>query len=224
MKEKIITVILNILILVLPIVIMPSASLYNIPKIIALLLIGLMLFVLLMINYKKLTIDKTDILVLIFAGLVFLSTMFSSNIKNSIFGAFGRYEGMLTYYAYIIIYFCTKKFYKSNENTTLKILYVLFISISILGILQHFISIPELYPIFNKGVCGSFGNTNFMGSFVSIGIPVFTILYITKGYKLSFLTARDGVFLHTYMSCTKLMGSFYWACIYNVNIFNKTKK
>ena len=193
MKEKAITIILTILILVVPMAIMPSINnYYNIPKVIVLLLGGTLLLVFLLANYKKMEIDNKDVLLLIFGILIFISTMLSSNINTSILGSRRRYEGMLVLFTYILIYFCAKKFlnYK-NKNNLLKVLYVIYISICILGVLQYYIKIPNqnLYPIFNKGVCGTFGNTNFIGSFLSLGIPIFTILYIIKGKKLSFITS-----------------------------------
>lgn len=193
MKEKSITIILTILIILLPMAIMPSISNdYNMPKLIILLSGGVLLLIFFLANYKKIEIDKKDILLLIFAALIFTSTMLSSNFKTSILGTKKRYEGMLTLFTYILIYFCTKKFlnYK-NKNNLLKVLYVIYISICILGVLQYYIKIPNqnLYPIFNKGVCGTFGNTNFIGSFLSLGIPAFTTLYIVKGKKISFITS-----------------------------------
>ena len=192
MKNKIITTILTILIIALPIAIMPGETTYNIPKVWTLLIGGAILLILLLINYKKLKLDKKDYVILAFAVLVFISTMLSSKVKISIIGEINRYEGMLAFYTYILIYFCAKKFLKYKDNKTLlNVLYGVYISISILGILQYYIKLPtnDLYPIFNKGACGTFGNTNFMGSFISMGIPIFIITYIIKGDKISFITS-----------------------------------
>lgn len=192
MKNKIITTILTILIIALPIAIMPGKTTYNIPKVWTLLIGGAILLILLLINYKKLELDKKDYVILIFVLLVFISTICSSNIKISILGIDNRWEGMLAFYTYILIYFCAKKFLKYKDNKTLlNVLYGVYISISILGILQYYIKLPtnDLYPIFNKGACGTFGNTNFMGSFISMGIPIFIITYIIKGDKISFITS-----------------------------------
>lgn len=192
MKNKIITTILTILIIALPIAIMPGKTTYNIPKVWTLLIGGAILLILLLINYKKLELDKKDYVILVFAILIFISTMLSSSVKTSIIGEKNRYEGMLAFYTYILIYFCAKKFLQyKNNRTLLNILHILYISISILGILQYYIKLPtnDLYPIFNKGTCGTFGNTNFMGSFISMGIPIFIITYIIKGDKISFITS-----------------------------------
>ena len=192
MKNKIITTILTILIIALPIAIMPGKTTYNIPKVWTLLIGGAILLILLLVNYKKLKLDKKDYVILVFAILIFISTMISSSVKTSIIGEKNRYEGMLAFYTYILIYFCAKKFLKYKDNKTLlNVLYGVYISISILGILQYYIKLPtnDLYPIFNKGACGTFGNTNFMGSFISMGIPIFIITYIIKGDKISFITS-----------------------------------
>ena len=192
MKQKLITIVITILIIALPIAIMPGETTYNIPKVWTLLIGGAILLILLLINYKKLKLDKKDYVILAFAVLVFISTMLSSKVKISIIGEINRYEGMLAFYTYILIYFCAKKFLQyKNNRTLLNILHILYISISILGILQYYIKLPtnDLYPIFNKGTCGTFGNTNFMGSFISMGIPIFIITYIIKGDKISFITS-----------------------------------
>ena len=192
MKQRLITIVLTVLILVVPMAIMPSTEEnYNLPKIIALLFLGVVLLILLLLNYKKINIDKKDILIFIFAVLILISTIFSSQIKTSIFGMKRRYEGMLSLYVYILIYLCAKKFlYYKNKKTLIIVLYCLYIPICILAILQYYLKVPELYPIFNKGVCGTFGNTNFMGSFLTLGIPVFSILFIAKGYKTCFFASN----------------------------------
>lgn len=192
MKQTLITIVITILIITLPLAIMPSEELYNLPKVIILIAGGATLLILLLVNYKKLKLDKKDYIILVFAILVFISTMLSKHVETSIMGEKNRYEGMLAFYTYILIYFCAKKFLQyKNNRTLLNILHIVYISISILGILQYYINLPTnaLYPIFNRGACGTFGNTNFMGSFISMGIPVFIITYIIKNNKISLCTS-----------------------------------
>lgn len=192
MKQNLITIVITILIIALPIAIIPNETLYNLPKIWILAIGGITLLILLLVNYKKLKLDIKDYVILAFAVLVFISTMLSSKVKISIIGEINRYEGMIAFYTYILIYFCAKKFLKyKNNKILLNILHAIYIVISILGILQYYIKLPTnaLIPIFNKGTCGTFGNTNFMGSFISMGIPIFIITYITKNNKISFYTS-----------------------------------
>lgn len=187
MKTKAITIIITIMVLVVPIAILPTET--NPLKFVTLISGGAVLLLLFLFNYKSIKIDKKDVLILIFAMLIFISTMLSSDIHASIIGSTKRYEGMLSLFSYIIIYLCTKRFFKyKNNKTLLIILYILYISVCMLGIAQYYIKLPEI-KLFSKGVTGTFGNTNFMGNFLSIGIPVFSMIYILKNKKLSLLTS-----------------------------------
>lgn len=187
MKTKAITIIITILILVVPIVILPNDV--NLLKAIMLISGGAALLVLFLMNYKRIKIDKKDVLIIIFAMLIFISTMLSSDIHTSIFGTEKRYEGMLILFTYIIIYLCTKKFFEyKNKKILLIILYILYILVCTLGVIQQYVKIPEI-NLLKKGVAGTFGNTNFMGNFLSIGIPIFSMMYIMKNKKLSFITS-----------------------------------
>lgn len=148
---------------------------------------GLVLLIAFLANYKKIYIDKKDVLLLIFAILIFISTMLSSHIDISIFGCDGRYDGMLALYTYIIIYLSTKKFFGyKNKKTLLIIISVLYILICSFGVVQYYIKIPG-EKLFSRGVAGTFGNTNFMGNFVSMGIPIFSMIYILKNKKICFV-------------------------------------
>lgn len=192
MKKRLITIILTILIILLPLAITPNIKDYTQIKMWCLLSGGFILLILLFLNYKELIIEKSDYFVILYAAFIFISTMNSTDIMVSIIGTKYRYEGMLALFTYIIIYFCAKNFFKYKQNKTL--LYIcqaIYIIISILSVFQHYVVLPtnRLMPIFNKGACGTFGNTNFMGNFVSMGIPIFVITYILNNNKLSLATS-----------------------------------
>lgn len=190
MKQKAITIFLTIIAVLAPLLIIPSAddSNYNILKLIVLLSAGLILLILLLASYKTLNIDKKDIVILIFMGLVFISTFLSSNIKISIIGEQNRYEGLLMFAVYIIIYFCSKKYFKYEKiSIFINIMFWVSLATGILGIMQRYISNEALYPIFNKGICSTFGNSNFFGSFISIILPISAAIFILYGNKKSFV-------------------------------------
>lgn len=192
MKDKLITIILTILIISVPIAMWTTSAKFNIPKLVLLLVGGVILLILMLSNYKKLTMDKKDYIILVFLLWGFVSTLHSGDYKASFIGTGNRYDGLLVICSYIIIYLCAKKFliYKNNK-TLLIILQIVYILVSVFGITQYYLKQPPkaLYPILGKDVSGSFGNTNFMGSFISMGIPIFIISYIFKGNKISFITS-----------------------------------
>lgn len=190
MKQKTITFILTMVAILAPMLIIPSKddSNYNILKLIVLLVAGMALLMLLLASYKTLTLDKKDIIILIFMGLVFISAFLSSNIKLSILGEENRYEGLLMFATYIIIYLCSKKYFKyKNISVFINIMFLVSMAIGILGIVQQYVNNMELYPIFSKGICGTFGNSNFFGSFISLVLPISIAIFILNGSKRCFI-------------------------------------
>ncbi len=190
MKQKTITVILTLVAILAPLLILPNSVVenYNILKLIVLLISGLALLILLLASYKTLTIDKKDIIILIFLGLAFISTVLSNNIRNSILGAKNRYEGLLMFITYVVIYMCSKKFLKYEKTKIfLNIMFYVSIIIGVLGIVQKHVSYNTLYPLFNKGICSTFGNSNFFGSFISLSLPISCTVFIFNGNKKSFI-------------------------------------
>lgn len=85
MKTKAITIIITIMILVVPIAVLPTET--NPLKFVTLVSGGAILLLLFLFNYKSIEIDKKDVLILIFAMLIFISTMLSSDIHASIIGS-----------------------------------------------------------------------------------------------------------------------------------------
>lgn len=190
MKQKAITFILSLIAILAPILIIPNNddSNYNILKFIVLLVAGFALLILLLASYKTLTLDRKDIIILIFMGLVFISTFLSCNIKLSLIGEENRYEGLLMFATYIIIYLCSKKYFKYEKiSIFINIMFIVSMIIGILGIAQNYVSNMELYPIFSKGICATFGNSNFFGSFISIVLPIAAASFILGGSKRGFI-------------------------------------
>ena len=126
-KDKIITIILAIMILIVPtLVISIDNDIFSLAKVIVLNLCSVVLLFLMLFNYKRFFIDKKDILILIFAGLIFISTILSVDFKISLLGQNRRFEGLLTIYSYIIVYFAAKKFLNfKNKKTVVTLIFML---------------------------------------------------------------------------------------------------
>ena len=193
MKQKLITIILTLIAILAPTLIVPEIvnPNYNILKVWFLLIAGLLLLILLLASYKTLKIDKKDILLLVFLGLIFISTTLAVDIKTAIIGETNRYEGLLMFITYASIYLCAKNYFKYEKiEIFLNIMFYVSIAIGTLGIAQNYINCPSLKPIFNKeisAICSTFGNANFFGSFISIVLPVSMVIFIFKENKKSFI-------------------------------------
>lgn len=193
MKNKFVTIILSIILFVVPVVIVPNIlATYNLIKIISLLICGLILLICTTTKIGKLHFDKLDILVFIFGCLAILSTIFSKDIYMSLLGSYERFEGLFTIITYILIYYNSKYYFKNYKNF-INIVSIIYISICIFAIIQFYIT-PNFYlvPVFQRGAAGTFGNTNFMGSFVSIILPAFILGAIFKNRKLYYIGCAFG--------------------------------
>ena len=203
MKQKIITTVLILISMLAPLLITPVIinDSYNYYKIWVLLIGGALLLIMLILSYKTLKIDKKDILILIFLGLTFISTFLSSNTKISIFGQRLRHEGLLMFTTYVLIYLCSKKFFKhDNYKEVLNLLFYTYVLICIFGILQRHLFIKRLYPLFINMISGTFGNSNFFGSFITIVLPISVLFYLFKGGKKPFILSL--LMFFSLISCT----------------------
>ncbi len=201
-KDKITTIVLSIILFVVSVIIFPIYDgIYNIPKIVLLLVCGFILLVTTISRGKKLKIDKQDIIIFIFGLLAIVSTIFSKNILKSIIGAKDRFEGILTIWTYILVYYNAKYYFKNYKNFT-KIGSIVYILICIFAIVQFYVGNRIIFkPIFGKGANGTFGNTNFMGSFVSIVLPLFMLGYILRKKKIYLIGCAVRIYKYAFMYC-----------------------
>lgn len=226
MKQKLITIILTLIAIAAPLLIVPGIDSY-LPKLFVLLVCGLLLIVLLLIDYKNLKFDKRDFLILTFLLLAFISTFLSRNIAKSLIGEFGRYEGLLMFIIYICIYFCAKKYFDYKQMKGIfNILFYVCLGIGTLGILQRYIVSIRM----GIGICGTFGNPNFFGSFISIVLPISMAVFIQKGNKKALILSL--VMFFNMLSCSTrsawvafavvaLLGIAYLIKLKNKNYFKR---
>lgn len=186
--NNIIIGILSIVLFLAPLLVFPRVLIYdyNIPKVIVLYTCGLVLLVMLFIKRKEIKYDKKDILILVFLLLAEVSLIFSINKKISLFGETGRHEGFLMIMTYVLVYYFTKYYFREYKHFY-KILFGIVTAIGILSILQFYDLVP-----FQKALglqykkywtAGTLGNPNFLGSYITIFLPIFMSLFILKGKK-----------------------------------------
>lgn len=183
MKQKLITMILSLTVIIPLLLITPGQG-SNLLRLKILSVGGALLLILLLVNYKTLTLDKKDIVILVFMGLVMISTCLSSNKTTSVLGEKYRYEGLLMFATYVCIYLSAKKYFKYKKiSIFINIMFFTSMAIGILGIMQKYINTNKFYPIFSGGIFSTFGNPNFFGSFISIVLPIAVSVFLLKGSK-----------------------------------------
>lgn len=171
----------------------------------------------LIVKRKELKFDNIDKTLFVLYILIFLSTIFSINLKNAIFGAKYRYEGFLTLTCYLLTYYTSKYYFKPHKYIEKFAIIVVWIT-SIIGILQYH-NLFFIYNIFKiphvaSFASSTFGNTNFFGSFLAIIVPTFMALYITKNKKIYLFTSYISFFA---MLATTTRSS--WVGLFFASIF-----
>lgn len=187
MKQKLITIVLSLIVTLMPLLVKPNPD-YALLKFWVLILGGIALLILLLASYRELKIDKRDIILFVFLTLIFISALFSSNIFVSILGSTRFHAGFVTFIFFVCIYLAAKKFFHYEKiEEFLNILFYSSLFIGIFGILQNYISIPALSPLFDAGVCSTFGNSNYFGTYISLILPASIVLFILKESKKGFI-------------------------------------
>lgn len=139
-------------------------------------------------GFKQL--DKVDIAFLIFISLNILSTLFSANKKISVLGLTSsyRYDGLLSLLCYFVIYYASKYYFSSFKAT--KILLILTASFICFVAIFQFVSFQQLNidTNYTLGIAmGTLGNSNYMGSFCLLFLPIFICLFFFNNKYSSFV-------------------------------------
>ena len=220
-KDKIITAVLTIIIFIVPtLTLEPFIQADNFKinvatRAIALFICGIILLALLILKRKELKFDTIDKLLLIFYAIGWISTFFSTNIKFSLMGELNRYEGIFTIGIYLLIYYCAKNYFYYYKKFVL----ATFIMASLVGIYcilecYGFLPIHDLlgipYNSLSPSACLT--NANFLGSFISIFLPIAMCIFIFKKDKLYFLFS---IILFGAMICTLTRSAWLAFAVYS---------
>lgn len=149
-----------------------------------------------------------NIIIGIYFILITISTLFSPNLKISLWGTRLREEGLFAISAYILLYLFSKHYYqKSNKH-----IYFFLISASLValyGILQYlgFDPIPRDFIRLNwKGrAFSTIGNPNYLGAYLVLALPISMFTYFQSKKKIVlFIT----LLVYLCLLCTNSRGSW----------------
>ena len=175
-----------VLLALIPLVIYPDGSRFNvaISKFIGLMALSV-IFLGLVLYFRqwRLRLDLAENRwLLAYAGLIVLSSLFALSPKLAIFGSTSRYDGVITFAGYLAAY-------SLGRQMRLKPGLLLGITLSGLiisgyAILQFFQLDPaflKLYPSSWNGLAfGTMGNPNFLGSYLTLIVPLAMYFYLQR--------------------------------------------
>ncbi len=170
----------------------------NMPKLnlLFLALLFLLTYSLSLMRKGQLTIeyDSAYLLLGIFYLFLSLSTIFSEYKYIALFGRYKRWEGFLTYTAYIMVFFTFAIYLDKKENLILvmKTLLVSASLISFYGLLQLFkLDFIEPSPVgkkFYPRMFSTLGNPNFAGSYIIMPLTLILVLFLYSRKRGEFLS------------------------------------
>jgi putative inorganic carbon (HCO3(-)) transporter len=204
------------------------------PKITAVYYLVLLLAIIILLkqyyNKNKINTELSNISIFLFLTFTILSTIFSKYYFQSIYGRPFRWEGLITYISYVLI-FITAGYFIKKLRYLKKIIKYLFISgslISIYGLIQFygfdFIKRDPLRVNWSRSF-STLGNPNFAASYIAIVLSLSLVLYIfsdnkEKLYRYGFLSSLFFAFLIATSTRSALIG-FWVSTVFFVSLFHK---
>tara|TARA_B100001964_G_C14186888_1_gene579049 strand:- start:274 stop:1557 length:1284 start_codon:yes stop_codon:yes gene_type:complete len=179
--EEAINVCLYAIIFFLPFIVAPFGSdTYYLPKAIFLWLISGVILMLFIMN-RDYKLDLTCKIVVVFVGIILISTLNSLNIKESILGGKFRWEGAITFICYGIIFIAANKYSKLKKKY-IDVFLVLGLVMSVYGIFQvyGYDSLPRDSAHTQSMRCyGLIGHGNFFSTYLLIllGISISRFIF-----------------------------------------------
>jgi O-antigen ligase/TolA-binding protein len=189
-KEPLPSLILILLAFLLPIILNPAG--YNMFAstraaflyISASIILALILIESLKKGQFKIIRSPLDLIITIFAVTIIASTLNSVHLRTSIFGQIWRYEGLLAWLSYFVIFFAVIYAIK-NRQQQIRLLYGVISSaciISIYGIFQHFgfdfISWASDQDL--TRITSTLGGPTYLGAYLVLILPLTLMLASTK--------------------------------------------
>jgi len=178
------------------IIIIPSAiSFYDIQNLFSPFKFPILLFftgliLVLIILHRRLQWDKISLLALFWILLVFIASLNAYNQELAFLGfynGFGRYEGFLSLFCYVLLWFAAKNYLKINVKRIL-IFFAGLIPFSLYALIQYYGKDPlVIYYGFVPRIFSTIGNPNFVGSLAVMLVVLSSSLFLLKRKWIFFL-------------------------------------
>ncbi len=191
-KNKILNNLLLVIYTVTPLIIIPySSDYFYFPKICFVYMVSTIMIISWFLNREnnRLEFDITEKIIVLYLIAVVISTIFSIDRIVSMYGNFGREEGLFAIIIYIFLFFTANRNYIFSKRH----MHFLLISaaiVAVYGIFQYFgfDPIPRDPRRINWSgrAFATMGNPNFLGSYLTLILPIsiFTYLYTHKNIYL----------------------------------------
>lgn len=169
---------LFLIVAVLPLVMFPDGTRFNIAKskslVLALIMLTYVITSLIRKDFRFELEDKENKLLFIYLGILVLASFFAHNKLRAFFGSPARLDGVVSFLGYMTAYYLARRV--GIKDVFFKAMLVTSLLVCGFAILQFFELDPkalQLYPNSWKGFAFStFGNPNFLASYLVLMLPI----------------------------------------------------
>ena len=193
---------------VTPLIMIPySPDYFYFPKIYFVYIISSIMFISWFFNLRdyRLNFDSVEKIIIVYLVIVIVSTVFSVDYMTSIYGNFGREEGLFAIITYIYLFIVASKNYTFSKKH-IKFLLISATIVAIYGISQYFgfDPIPRDPTRINWSgrAFATMGNSNFLGSYLTLILPISVFVYLYT-HKNIYLLASGLIYLSLLCTMTR---------------------
>lgn len=179
----------------------------NVPKLFVLTITAICSASIFFVGLSRQSVKGNLALIIASCAFIFfalISTVFSTEPSSiSFYGVFGRNNGFLSYFTFVVLFFLVTQYRKIISIKRLMtsfymagMINVVYCALSIVGI--------ELIPwnnIFNT-ILGTFGNPNFVGAFLGLFATYLFCSFFNENYNLKLKTFNFAILLLTFYEIT----------------------
>lgn len=195
-----------------------GANPFEFPKFILTIIVAQILAVFLLFNRHDFRIDFLTKLIFIFMLIVFISNMFGSDPRISLFGSSWRYQGFLLLISGLIFYLTARQI--KRPDFIEKGIIISALGLLIISVIQNLmLNIGTNITNYNGRIIATLGNPNFLGAYLVITLP-FILFSNIKLYLKIILSGLIFIGIFLSESRSALIAFFVLVLIY---IFNKVE-
>jgi len=216
----------HVLVIVLPLLISYRITYdqFDLPKLTFLRIITVFLlfcFAAKSILQNRVEIKRTelDYPILIFLLLIAASTVFSVHITTSLFGKYKRYEGLLTFVNYGLLFFLAAQFFTdlNKVKSIARSMVIAAGAVSVYGLLQPYgfdLLTWASLPFESSRSFSTFGNPVLLGGYLVIVLPVaLGLVFSEPDLKRRFLFGLPATLIFLCLMMTFSRGGWLGACL-----------
>lgn len=186
-EESFVNLIAVLLMGVTPLIMVPGAAdVYYTPKLYFIYFISALSLIYLYIKKETLTFNWIDKLLLLFMGILFVSSLMGVDIQNSFIGKVTDREPFLLYLCYFINFLLLSKKFRLSKGF-INILMIFASIVSLYSLIQFFginpIPLDKVRKTMAYQPFSTLGYRNAIGAYISMLLPIAIALFMYKGEK-----------------------------------------